>query len=59
MFRADHFTGNRRGGVCIYYKEYLPIKMLNITAAAIPVVLQNMSVWLAFWVDEWVKIYLS
>ena len=30
MFRADHFTGNRRGGVCIYYKEHLPIKMLNI-----------------------------
>ena len=30
MFRADHPSGNRRGGVCIYYKESLPIKMLNI-----------------------------
>ena len=28
--RADHPSGNRRGGVCIYYKESLPIKMLNI-----------------------------
>ena len=30
MIRADHPPGNRRGGVCIYYKESLPIKMLNI-----------------------------
>ena len=30
MPRADHPSGNRRGGVCICYKESLPIKMLNI-----------------------------
>ena len=30
MIRADHPSGNWRGGVCIYYKESLPIKMLNI-----------------------------
>ena len=30
MSRADHFSRNRRGGVCVYYKESLPIKMLNI-----------------------------
>ena len=30
MPRADHPSGNRRGGVCIYYKKSLPIKMLNI-----------------------------
>ena len=30
MIRADHPSGNRRGRVCIYYKESLPIKMLNI-----------------------------
>ena len=30
MSHADHPSGNRRGGVCIYYKESLPIKMLNI-----------------------------
>ena len=30
MSRADHPSGNQRGGVCIYYKESLPIKMLNI-----------------------------
>ena len=30
MSRADHPSGNRRGGVCIYYKESLRIEMLNI-----------------------------
>ena len=30
MSRNDHPSENRRGGVCIYYKESLPIKMLNI-----------------------------
>ena len=30
MSRADHPSGNQCGGVCIYYKEVLPIKMLNI-----------------------------
>ena len=31
MFRADHPSGDRRGGVCIYYKETLPIKELKIS----------------------------
>ena len=30
MSRADHPSGSRRGGVCMYYKESLPLKMLNI-----------------------------
>ena len=30
MSHADHPSGNRSGRVCIYYKESLPIKMLNI-----------------------------
>ena len=30
MCRADHPSGNRCGEVCIYYKEFLSIKMLNI-----------------------------
>ena len=30
MSRADHPSGNRRGGVCIYYKDSLPIKILII-----------------------------
>ena len=30
MVRVDHPSGNRRGGVCVYYKETLPIKMLDI-----------------------------
>ena len=30
MSRADHLSGNQRGGVCIYYKESLAIQMLNI-----------------------------
>ena len=28
MSRADHPSENRHGGVCIYYKESLPIKIL-------------------------------
>ena len=31
MFRADHPSGDRRGGVCIYYKETLLIKELKIS----------------------------
>ena len=30
MSCADHPSGNCRGGVCIYYKESLSIKKLNI-----------------------------
>ena len=30
MSCADHPSGNPSGGVCIYYKESLSIKMLNI-----------------------------
>ena len=30
MPRPEHPSGNWRGGVCIYYRESLPIKMLNI-----------------------------
>ena len=30
MSRADHLSGNRHGGACIYYKDSLSIKMLNI-----------------------------
>ena len=30
MVRTDHSSGYRRGGVCVYYKETLPIKMLDI-----------------------------
>ena len=30
MCRADHPSGNQRGGVCISYKESLPTKMLKI-----------------------------
>ena len=30
MSRVDHLSGNRCKGVYIYYKESLPIKMLNI-----------------------------
>ena len=28
--RADHPTDTKRGGVCIYYKKYLPLRVLNI-----------------------------
>ena len=26
IFRSDHPSGNKKGGVCIYFKETLPIK---------------------------------
>ena len=28
--RADHPTNTKRGGVCIYYKKCLPLRILNI-----------------------------
>ena len=31
LVRADHPSDTRRGGVCIYFKECLPIKFLDIT----------------------------
>ena len=31
MFRADHPLDNQRGGVCVYYKENLPIRLYNIS----------------------------
>ena len=30
LIRADHPSDNRRGGVCIYYKNTLPLKLLNV-----------------------------
>ena len=30
MFRADHPSNTKRGGVCIYYRNSLPLKILNI-----------------------------
>ena len=30
LIRADHPDNTRRGGICIYYKESLPIKVVNL-----------------------------
>ena len=30
MVRADHLADSKRGGVCIYYKNCLPLKVLDI-----------------------------
>ena len=30
LFRADHPSNTKRGGVCIYYRNSLPLKILNI-----------------------------
>ena len=30
LIRADHPSNVKRGGVCVYYKNYLPLKLLNI-----------------------------
>ena len=31
LFRSDHPSKNKRGGVCVYYKSTLPLKILNIS----------------------------
>ena len=30
LFRSDHPSSNKRGGVCVYYKSTLPLRILNI-----------------------------
>ena len=30
LFRADHPSNTKRGGVCIYYRNSLPLKILGI-----------------------------
>ena len=30
LIRSDHPSNSKRGGVCIYYKSALPLKVLNI-----------------------------
>ena len=30
LIRADHLSNVKRGGVCVYYKNHLPLKLLNI-----------------------------
>ena len=29
LIRSDHPNDTKRGGVCIYYKEHLPLKLRN------------------------------
>ena len=30
LLRSDHLSNTKRGGVCIYYKNYLPLRVINI-----------------------------
>ena len=30
LVRADHLNNVKRGGVCIYYKESLPVRLINL-----------------------------
>ena len=30
LFRSDHPSNNKRGGVCIYYKASLPVRVIDI-----------------------------
>ena len=32
IVRSDHLSGSKRGSVCCYFKESLPIRILEITA---------------------------
>ena len=31
LIRSDHPSNTKRGGVCLYYKSYLPLRVLNIS----------------------------
>ena len=31
LIRSDHPPNTKRGGVCVYYKIYLPVRVLNIS----------------------------
>ena len=31
MLRADHPSNNKRGGVCIFYRTILPLRVLDIS----------------------------
>ena len=31
MIRSDHPSNTKRGRVCLYYKNYLPLRVLNIS----------------------------
>ena len=31
LFRSDHPSNNKRGGVCVYYKSTLPLRILSIS----------------------------
>ena len=30
VVRSDHPSSNKRGGVCVYYKRFLPLQVLDI-----------------------------
>ena len=30
LVRSDYPSNNKRGGVCIYYKSFLPLRILNV-----------------------------
>ena len=30
LVRSDHPSNNKRRGVCIYYKSFLPLRILNV-----------------------------
>ena len=30
LVRSDHPSNNKRRGVCIYYKRFLPLRILNV-----------------------------
>ena len=30
LIRSDHPSNNKRGGICIYYKHFLPLRILDV-----------------------------
>ena len=31
LIRSDHPSNTKRGGVCLYYENYLPLRVVNIS----------------------------
>ena len=41
LVHADHHNNVKRGGVCIYYKESLPVKVINLPYLQEALLLKN------------------
>ena len=43
--RSDHPSNNKRGSVCIYYKSFLPLRILNVQYLQEPICFELKTWW--------------